>query len=38
MFVDKSNTISLKQMDLRKSKRIYAAGTSDDYILVGFLN
>eukprot|EP00349_Pseudokeronopsis_sp_Brazil_P006723 CAMPEP_0202959676 /NCGR_PEP_ID=MMETSP1396-20130829/3847_1 /ASSEMBLY_ACC=CAM_ASM_000872 /TAXON_ID= /ORGANISM="Pseudokeronopsis sp., Strain Brazil" /LENGTH=183 /DNA_ID=CAMNT_0049678361 /DNA_START=1842 /DNA_END=2393 /DNA_ORIENTATION=- len=31
--MNKCNTISLKQMELRKSRRIYAAGTSDDYIL-----
>eukprot|EP00350_Pseudokeronopsis_sp_OXSARD2_P013588 CAMPEP_0170554744 /NCGR_PEP_ID=MMETSP0211-20121228/12611_1 /TAXON_ID=311385 /ORGANISM="Pseudokeronopsis sp., Strain OXSARD2" /LENGTH=193 /DNA_ID=CAMNT_0010864051 /DNA_START=2708 /DNA_END=3289 /DNA_ORIENTATION=+ len=31
--IKKCNTISLKQMELRKSRRIHAAGTSDDYIL-----
>ncbi|CDW80516.1 rna recognition motif [Stylonychia lemnae] len=29
---NKKNTISLKQMELRKSKRIYASGTTDDFI------
>lgn len=32
--IAKANIISLKQMELRKSKRIYAAGSSDDYINV----
>jgi hypothetical protein len=33
LIIEKSNTNSLKQMELRKSKRIYLAGTTDDFIL-----
>lgn len=36
VITEKANTISLKQMELRKSRRI-AAGSTDDYHLVNMI-